>query len=215
MGATRPVEQEEQQATLEEEVAAAVLALLIAGAGAAAIASTLALLLPPPILAIPQLAATISGDIAVMVLGAANLPGSGSQRRIGASGEELGYRAMYAVNAIKRVGTAALGENEGRLDRVRHALEVEGTYLAAHRQAQQRREAGRALNEAAAAIHGPVLSWVHLDTARTHRPAHVRAHGANFDIRNPPRETDGMLPGMAMHCDCVAGAPIKGARMLR
>ncbi|MDP9474825.1 MAG: hypothetical protein M3R38_03895 [Actinomycetota bacterium] len=215
MGRARPPQQTpppQQQPTPEEGAAAAIAAILIAGGAGmvAAIAAELALLLPASLAG--ALRSSLSLDVAEVVVADPIEPPRGLNGNVGAYMEEVAYRAMYGVRAAQRLGGAAVSGEEGALTK---AWAREGNLYRMHREAQDRRQRGRALNQAAAERFGFILSWRHTETAKTHRPAHVRANGKNFDVRNPPRATDGMLPGQAMHCDCVPGPPIRGARMLR
>jgi hypothetical protein len=209
VGRTRTRSQQSQpQSSLEEEIAAAI-ALILAGQALpngvsmeAAIGRLLSVL--PG-----ALGADVSGSVARLVV--ADKPGvlRGSQATRATSIANLSYRAHYAIEAVKRVASKVSG-GQGVAD----ALRTERTHLSQHIEASKTRMAGARLNDAAAERWGPVLSWNHTGTSHTHRPSHVRAHGANFDVRNPPSSTDGMLPGMALHCDCVSGPPIDGARTL-
>ena len=47
-----------------------------------------------------------------------------------------------------------------------------------------------------------------------HRPSHVAADGANYDVDNPPLATERARPGEKRHCHCTPGPPIPGGRML-
>lgn len=200
---------EERQAT-EEEIAAAIAAVL---AGA--------VVLPPGVAPVGAIAfllrglpgapdASVSRAVARLVAGdLPSLPGrTGVLRR--AYVDNLLYRAYYALTALRRV-TGALGEGE----ELRDALSKEAAYFEAHKAASKQRERGARLNDAAAERFGPLLSWVHLGTAKTHRPSHLSAHGKNYLVDRPPESTDGALPAMAPHCDCIAGPPIPGAELLR
>ncbi len=176
----------------------------------AAIAAELALLLPASLAG--ALRSSLSLDVAEVVVTDPIEPPRGVGGNVGAYMEEVAYRAMYGVRAAQRLGAAAVSGEEGALGK---AWAREGNLYRRHREAQDARQRGRALNQAAAERFGPILSWRHTGSAKTHRPAHVRADGLNFDVRNPPRATDGMLPGQAMHCDCIPGPPIRGARTMR
>ncbi len=216
MGRTRPQQPplptQEEETTVEEGIAAAIAAILIArGVGmVAAIAAEIARLLPASLAG--ALRASLSLDVAEVVVADPVEPPRGVNGNVGAYMEEVAYRAMYGVKAAQRLGGAAISGEQGALGR---AWEREGNLYRRHREAQDRRQRGRALNEAAADRFGPILSWRHTGEAKTHRPAHVRANGKNYDVRNPPRATDGMLPGQAPSCDCIPGPPIRGARILR
>lgn len=193
----------------EAEIAAAI-ALILAGqvvvtSATGAIAALLAL--------IPGLPDLGEDDVSVPVARMvsrirADVPNA-SEGQIRANASNLSYRAHYAIEAIKRI--AGKVKNEEPL---RDALRAERTYLRQHLEASEARTNGAALNEAAARRFGPVLGWVHTGRTHTHRPSHVAANGANYRIERPPAATEGMLPGQALHCDCVPGPPFPNGRML-
>ncbi|MCL6437224.1 MAG: hypothetical protein K6T51_01325 [Rubrobacteraceae bacterium] len=116
--------------------------------------------------------------------------------------QNLAYRAHYAAAAARRLAS-------GESDRAR-----EERFFAQHLAAEEARVKSARMAEAAADRWGPLLGWIHTNTAKTHRPSHIAADGANFDVRYPPVSTGG-LPGTLPHCDCIAGPPTPGARMLR
>lgn len=120
--------------------------------------------------------------------------------------DNLIHRAHYAINATKRVVTA---------EDVRKGFTVERRFFLQHREAERVRTAGAKLNEAAAERWGPILSWNDTGKAKTHRPSHLAADGKNYDVRRPPTSTGGVLPGQALHCDCVPGPPKQNAEVLR
>ncbi len=216
MGRTRTPPEQPQETYAEE---AAVIAAILAGTlvvpnPAEAIAAVLLSVAPAALLALPAAAANVALGVASLVVQAPRNSGARGSlltaRGAGPASEgqllrEAAYKGFYALNALRRVAAA-----EDKSQQLRRERRFFGQQL----EASRRRTAGAALNDAAAAIHGPVLSWVHTGRAKTHRPSHEAAHLSNYDVRNPPRSTDGLLPGMAMHCDCVAGPPIPGARML-
>ena len=201
----------------EEEVAAAI-ALVLSGRLSppdpeAAVAFALSTL--PALAALPSApGGRVSREAASLVL--RDLP-----RRAGPGGallaahrDNLLYRAWYGVNAAKRVAASVL-DGEGPVgERLRKALSAESPYFAAHKRASGKRTAGARLNDAAAERFGPILGWNHGSHGPNDRPHHVAANGLNFDVRNPPKETEG-LPATLTHCGCVPGPPRRGARMLR
>lgn len=123
--------------------------------------------------------------------------------------DALSYAALYLVSAAKRIGASVAAE-EG----IGEAINSELPNLSKHLDAQGTRLRGAALNDSAADRWGPILNWNHTGTSLTHRPTHVAADGANYDIRRRPLSTNGALPAQEEHCDCVPAAPVAGARML-
>lgn len=208
---TRPPEEAPDQGATEAEIAAAIALILAGGVVVASVAGAIAALLKliPGLPDLPE--ADVTAPVSRMVSRITPRSARAGEGEIRADAANLSYRAHYAIEATKRIaGKVANGEP------LRDALGAERTYLKQHLEASEAREAGARLNEAAARRWGPVLSWRHPETGgRNHRPSHVAADGANFDVRNPPQATEGMLPGMALHCHCTAGPPIPGARMLR
>lgn len=196
----------------EGEIAAAIALILAGRVEVPSVVGAIAALLRM----IPGLPSLSEDDVSLPVArmvsrisGATPKPGDA---QIAVNAANLSYRAHYAIEATKRV---ALKVADGAGPR--EALSTERTHLVQHLEASEARSSGAALNEAAAKRWGPVLSWRHAASrkgAANHRASHVAADGANFDVRNPPQSTDGMLPGQALHCDCLPGAPIPGARML-
>ncbi len=216
MGRTRTPPPEQAQESYAEE--AAVIAAILAGTlvvpnPAEAIAAILLAVAPAPLLAAPAAAASVAFGVASLIVQTPGPAARGSRltaRGAGPASEgqllrEAAFKGFYALNALRRVAVA-----EDKAQQLRRERRFFGQQL----EASRRRTAGAALNDAAAAIHGPVLSWVHTGRAKTHRPEHEAAHGANFDVRLPPTETGG-LPATLPHCDCLPGPPIAGARMLR
>lgn len=212
---TRPPEQASGAAT-EEEIAFAI-ALILAGEAplpqgvdpAVAVAAVLRLL---P--SLPALDDDVSTPVARLVVRA--IPQQASPERPAslaetrASRANLSYRAHYAIEADKRLAKKVLsGES------VTDAFKGERRHFRAHLEASLDRVAGARMNDAAVERWGNILSWIDTGRAHTHRPSHLAADGANYDVRRPPVATDGMLPGQAPHCDCVPGPPKRSARMLR
>lgn len=211
-----PREPSSQSEATEEEIAASI-ALILAGgidlpSGATPLSAIAALLLLLPGFSQTSEDASVANAVARLVVDDAKpLPKltetNTALRR--AHIDNLVYRAHYAINATKRVA-ASVVEGED----LRGALRGEGRFLHQHLEANRVRAAGAKLNDAAAERWGPVLGWNHTGKAHTHRPNHVAADGANYRVDSPPVSTDGMLPGMALHCDCIAGPPHPGGRML-
>ncbi len=211
-----PTAEAPPQGTYAEE--AAVIAAILAGTlvfpnPAETVAAILLTVAPASLLAVPEAAASVAFGVASLVVQTPRNSGTrGSRltaRGTGPASEgqflrEAAYGGFYALSALRRVAAAEDFDN---------ALDKERRYFVQQREASRRRVAGATLNDAAAAIHGPILSWIHTGRAKTHRPEHEVAHGANFDVRLPPTETGG-LPATLPHCDCVPGPPIEGARML-
>lgn len=210
-----------QQAQRPEEEfpeAAGLIGAILAGTlavpnPAEAIAAVLLAVAPSSLLAAPAAAASVAFGVASLIVQTPRNSGArGSRltaRGAGPASEgqflrEAAYKGFYALNALRRVAVA-----EDKAQQLRRERRFFGQQLDASR----RRTAGAALNDAAAAIHGPVLSWVHTGRAKTHRPEHEAAHGMNFRVDSPPTSTGG-LPATLPGCDCIPGPPIPGARML-
>lgn len=206
--AEQPQQPEEGLSPLE--AAAAIAALVVAGtATAGAVAAVLTLLRGISVPSVPRAAAE-------MVLSELpQRPTPGDQLMGATWWSNLIYRGLYGVNAAQRLqdahDAALKADNE---ELYRSALIREGAYFHDHLEASEQRRRGAQLNGAAMERFGPVLGWVHLGTARTHRKEHERAHGKNYDPLSPPISTKGYLPGQARHCDCTAGPPQRGAEML-
>lgn len=207
--ARTPLPQQSQQHS-EEEIAAAI-ALVLAGDTSVLPAGV------APLAAIAALLGLLSGapgdsvrDAAVRLIVEDTRPDINETGALGGAHiTNLVYSAHYAINAMRRL-QASVSEGED----LREALATEGRYLQQHRQAKEARVAGARINQAAVERWGPILGWHHTNKAETHRPSHVAAHGANYRPDAPPRSTEGMLPGMALHCDCVPGPPQPNARIL-
>jgi SPP1 gp7 family putative phage head morphogenesis protein len=116
----------------------------------------------------------------------------------------LARRALYAVRAASRVSKAVLGGKP--LD---EALGSENAIFKAHKEASKKRLVAASQVDA---IGAPVASWrAVLDEKTT--PDCRAAHGHNFEVNHPPKLG---YPGMVhMHCRCVAGPAIEGAKTLR
>lgn len=186
-------------------------ALVLATAGA------IELLLPAVISG--ALREAVSTDIAEMVLRDYPRDTGGSSALSEATRENIAYRALYGVSAIKRAVSALIGgqgqEESGISERLEKWASAEASYFEAHLSAASRREKGAAVIDAMVDLHGPVLGWHDTGRAHTHRPEHLRASGKNFDVRNgPPIETNGAWPGQAPGCDCVVVPPRQGAEIL-
>ncbi len=208
--------QTSDQTTTEEEVAALVAAILAGSVSipipTLAIAEAL-LNLVPGFLPTP-VQVRISADVARMV----SEVGTNTQRPSGASlaaqRGNLAYRALYAVQAVKRLVKAVSGPSEEPVEeRLERAFNAERSYLLAHLNASRRREQQGAVLDALANAYGPILSWNHRDIGRSHRPSHLKADGANFDIRQVPTSTEG-FPGFLPGCHCFGGPPIPNARVI-
>ena len=133
-----------------------------------------------------------------------------SEGEISVSASNLSYRAHYAIEATKRIASKVFEDGD-----LGGALEGERRHLAQHLEACKDRTNGAAMNEAAARRYGSrILSWNHPNTGADHRPSHVAANGANFDVDNPPLATERARPGEKRHCHCIPGPPIPGGRML-
>lgn len=125
-----------------------------------------------------------------------------------ARAREAVYRAVYAVNAVKRVRAA-----EGVSGTI-EAIGRERRNNALQREAAKRRLAADEMTVKAVELWGPTLGWYHLNPTEDPRPHHYRADRCNWrPARGAPKET-GSLPGAEPNCGCVAGPPILGARML-
>lgn len=208
MTETQTRQTQPQQAN-EPEIAAAIALILAGGVSVPSVTGAIAALLRM----IPGMPDSGDGDVSVpvsrMVSRVTRGTGTPLDGEVAVSASNLSYRAHYAIEAMKRVASDVSQGNT-----LKDALNAERINLTRHLEASETREAGARLNQAAAERWGPVLSWNHTGKSSTHRPSHVAANGANYDVRNPPQSTEGLLPGQAPHCDCLAGPPIPGARML-
>ncbi len=218
MGRTRTSPPETQQAQEPHAEQAALIGAVLAGTlvvpnPAEAVAAILLSVAPAALLTAPAAAASVAFGVASLIVQTPRNSGvRGSRltaRGAGPASEgqllrEAAYKGFYALNALRRVAAA-----EDKAQQLRRERRFFGQQL----EASRRRTAGAALNDAAAAIHGSVLSWVHTGRAKTHRPEHEAAHGANFRVDAPPASTGG-LPATLPGCDCIPGPPIPGARML-
>lgn len=207
---TPPTQEPQQSQHSEEEIAAAIALVLADDASVLPAGVT-------PLAAISALLGLLPGAPEDSVRdAAARLIVEDTRPDIGETGTlrrahmiNLVYSAHYVINAMRRLGTKV---SEG--ESLHKALVNEGRYLQQHRQANEARVAGARINAAAVERWGPILGWHHTNKASTHRPSHVKADGANYRPDSPPRSTEGMLPGMALHCDCVPGPPKPNARIL-
>lgn len=206
----------QEGSTLEEEIAAAI-ALILAGqvvpeVGVVAAIAALLTLLP----GIPEADDTegtegsVSRSVARLVVRDTPATSRRSGAEVRTSVSNLSYRAHYAIEAVKRVA-----ERVRSGESIAEAFQGERRFYTQHLEANRRRVSAARMNDAAAERWGPVLSWNDTGRAKTHRPAHLAASGANFDLRSPPAATGFKLPGEEPNCDCVAGPPIQGARLLR
>ena len=208
MGRQRVPEQPREQHAEEAAFVASILAgTLIVPNPAEAIAAVLLAVAPASLLVIPETAASVAFGVASLVVqtpGRSARPVRGGPASQGQFLRESAYKGFYALSALKRVAVAE--------DRTK-ALQRERRFFGQQLEASRQRMAGAALNDAATERWGPVLSWNHGPEGPNDRLRHVAADGQNFDVRNPPRETDG-LPGTLPACKCYPGPPIPGARML-
>lgn len=160
-----------------------------------AISLVLGELEPPPL---PE----VRDAVAQLTAEAADLPGV-------AYPGNAAFGGFYAVKAAQRIGQGLQG---GTLP---DAVLSEQHNFLRHADAQLTRSLGWDVNRGMAERYGNILSWHHLNIAKTHRPSHVLAHGRNYRVDSFPRTTFGALPGMEPNCDCVPGPPIAGAPLLR
>lgn len=155
----------------------------------------------------------LSDGVAQMVLRDAPKPTGKGQAEMVALEKEYAYRAHYALQAQARLTRAAQGVEDGRAERIGRAQAIEARYFDAHKEARDSRMKGARLNDAAAQIYGDVLSWHHGPLTPNDRENHVAAHGHNFRVSDPPKQTFG-LPATLPHCKCVPGPPRPSAPML-
>lgn len=217
MGRARqaPQRQDTQLSGAAEEIAV----ILISGAAAQVMVSRIAPLLlvvmPPPLLAFPTLAGSVATRVAgLIVQDADRLAVDGDRLVRRAQIDNLLYRALYGIKALRRVGGAALKGGEEALE---EALRKEQRYFRAHKDVSKRRIASAESIEGLMALYGPVLSWNHEVTRKPiePRPSHRAADGSNFrPLNGPPRRT-GAYPGVLSYCSCAAGPPAQGARIIR
>ncbi len=213
MGRTRPAEQppqEEEQSTTEEKVAALIAAILagtiVVPNPLLAIAQALLALIPTGIPA--ALGARISADTARLVLTDQPSVTRGLTASSAASRDNLLYRARYGIAVVGR-----LVKKVRSVEDLPDALADERPNFEAHKAASQRRTAAALMVDAAIALHGTTLGWIH-GHPKEPRPSHKAAHRRNFDARRIPAST-GAYPGQLPNCTCTVSAPIPGARMLR
>lgn len=131
------------------------------------------------------------------------IPVSAAVRRVGGDGPT--YRALYLVNAAKRLSHAAKDPNATLGDQ----LAKERRWFNQHKTAQTEREQAAQRIDAATNSWGPILSWnAHLDDRVT--PFCRAANGRNFRVDRPPKAG---LPGLlhAGNCRCWPGPPVPGA----
>lgn len=134
----------------------------------------------------------------------ANLAFTDGLAGVGGFARELLTRATYAVNAFKRLTSKGKGNWT-------KALSKEGANYLAHRRAQKAREQKLGVIDDAIDRWGFLLSWrAVLDDTTT---AECRAaHGANFDVNDPP---DIGYPGLVhINCRCIPGPPVNGGRRI-
>ena len=214
MGRARPTNSAEptQEPTPTEEAVLALVAAILAGSVSVpnptlAIAEALLNLIPG--FFSPDLSARISADVARLVVsdqtGLRNVSGA---TRVA----NLGYRAAYAVAAVKRLVKAVRGPSEESVDeRLTKALRAEASYLQAHLNASKRREDAANLVDAAARVHGPLLGWYSVIDEKTTLDCR-RANGKNFEVSNPPKI--GYPGSVHPFCRCSPGAPFPDARTI-
>lgn len=116
--------------------------------------------------------------------------------------DESLMRAQYIVESYTRRAAASTSP------------EAEDAYFISHLEVSGQRQLAMAREDEMVATYGPVLSWVHLGTATTHRPDHVAADGKNYNAVTGARTVEGGKPGIAPRCDCVPGPPRQGATLL-
>lgn len=207
-----------QTSQQSERQAAAAIALILLGAAivpspVGAIAMLLSGFVP---LSVPSaLAARLTSETASLALRDLPFRPSSGEVLLAASRAEFSYRAAYAFAALRRLMSAAVEPNEETpAERLVSALHTEERYLEAHKKASGKRLAAARLNDAAAEIYGPILSWNHGPLSPGDRPHHVAADGLNYDVRNPPKETEG-LPSTLPNCKCFPGPPREGMRVMK
>lgn len=127
------------------------------------------------------------------------VPLSQTARRVGGDGPT--YRALYLVNAAKRLGRAVKDPDLT----VGGQLAKERRYFAQHKTAQTEREQAAQRLDAASNSYGPLLGWYSRGDGRV-TPACAWADGKNF---RPDQPTTIGLPGLGPHvgCRCIAGPP--------
>ncbi len=211
------MEPQTPQAKPTEAEVAAVIVLILAGqapeqvaaAGGVGAAIALALLAFVPESLPWPLRASVSAEAAALVLrDRPELPG-GSGAILAARRSNLVYRALYGINATRRIVGKAVGGEGSVEERLRAAVEAEASYFAAHKKANARRLASAGLTEAASSVYGEVLGWTGVLDSKT-TPDCRRLIGKNYRAASPP---DGLHPG-ARHpyCRCSPGAPFPNAQ---
>lgn len=200
----------------DTEVAGAVAATLAAGGGVGAVAALFLPLLPVALLQAPELAAQVAHEAATLSSGKGLEATGASTMRNAAWLEELAYRGLYAVQALRRLATGAMeGQSmEEHLAGLHKTVQKEGVYFEQHSTQAGRRDAARRMVAAASELHAAngLLGWVHGKAERP-RPSHLAADGKNFRVGVVPVQT-GALPGALPGCTCTVSAPFPGADVM-
>lgn len=119
-------------------------------------------------------------------------------------------RAVYLINAVRRLAPAFRARGEGADDRRHRALAAETRWLEAHEDAERKRnESGRRVAEAVSGrqpdAHGEVLlGWYAVLDRRTSLDCR-QANGRNFDALVPP--PIGYPGTVHLYCRCLPGPP--------
>lgn len=131
-----------------------------------------------------------------------NPTGSGPAARLTARLEHQ-RRAMYILNAARRITAVAKTGPGTKRGRLRTAVRRERRYLNQHLAARRRRARIAADIDAIVAESGPMLTWVtKLDGRVT--PDCAALHGRVFHVDRPP---GGLFPGQRhVKCRCVGRA---------
>lgn len=121
-------------------------------------------------------------------------------------------RAVYIINAVRRLAPAFRARGEGADERRQRAIAAETRWLEAHEEAERKRNsAGRRIAEAVSGSRpdeqGEVLlGWYATIDNRTSRDCR-QADGKNFDALIPP--PIGYPGTVHLHCRCLPGVPHK------
>lgn len=194
---TTPAQPPQQQRS-DQQAAAVLVPLLAAGVTAAGLAAALAT-------AAGVTVAVAQGVVALA--GAWTNPAGGIGPALAQTiTTERAYRALYLVNAARRV-RAAMADGKS----LTAALAAERHNFAAHLHAQTNRRKAAAQVDKQAARHGLLLGWKARMDSRTSAEC-AAANGRNFTATNRP--LIGWPGAVHPHCRCRAVAPYAGAGMV-
>lgn len=124
--------------------------------------------------------------------------------------QNIARRALYAIEASKRVGKAVLGGKP-----LNEALGGERANFKAHKDRSRKNIKVASGIDAFVSAHGRIVSWHHGPHTPHDRLHHLAADKKNFDALNGAPAQTGSYPGVEPNCKCFVGPEIPGAPMLR